>query len=138
MASETYEAVEMRATDWPSISMARTADSRSVSQSNEETAAPARVAPAPASALLSPSVETPKPGSVENSVVKVFSTARYPDPYRPWTKQSPTDLTGTGVVIDVKEPACSFEVMNPGRATGLVAMPLVIELNPPGGNASHA
>jgi ABC-2 type transport system ATP-binding protein len=43
--------------------------------------------------------------------------------------------SGTGVVIDVKEPACSFEVMNPGRATGLVAMPLVIELNPPGGNA---
>ncbi len=46
--------------------------------------------------------------------------------------------SGTGVVIDVKEPACSFEVMNPGRATGVVAMPLVIELDPHGGNAPHA
>jgi S1-C subfamily serine protease len=36
---------------------------------------------------------------IENSVVKVFSTVRYPDPYRPWGKQSPTDITGSGVVI---------------------------------------
>jgi S1-C subfamily serine protease len=42
----------------------------------------------------------PKPGSVENSVVKIFSTVRYPDLYRPWTKQSPSDLTGSGVVIE--------------------------------------
>jgi S1-C subfamily serine protease len=33
------------------------------------------------------------------SVVKVFSTTRYPDIYRPWTKQSPEDETGSGVVI---------------------------------------
>jgi len=33
------------------------------------------------------------------SVVKVFSTTRYPDIYRPWTKQSPLDETGSGVVI---------------------------------------
>ncbi len=39
---------------------------------------------------------------IENSVVKVFSTVRYPDPYRPWTKQSPTDITGSGVVISGK------------------------------------
>ena len=51
---------------------------------------------------------------------------------------APEQLFGPGVVIDVKEPACSFEVMNPGRATGVVAMPLVIELDPPGGNAPHA
>jgi len=43
-----------------------------------------------------------KQGSVENSVVKVFSTARFPDLYRPWTKQSPTDVTGSGVVIEGK------------------------------------
>ena len=36
---------------------------------------------------------------IENSVVKVFSTVRYPDPYRPWTKQSPSDISGSGVVI---------------------------------------
>ena len=36
---------------------------------------------------------------IENSVVKVFSTMRYPDPYKPWTKQAPSDATGSGVVI---------------------------------------
>jgi S1-C subfamily serine protease len=49
--------------------------------------------------------KTPEPakaGSVENSVVKVFSTLRYPDPYRPWTKQPPTEATGTGVIIEGK------------------------------------
>src|SRR3954470_17876486 len=36
----------------------------------------------------SPSVTPPpveaKPAAAENSVVKIFSTARYPDPYKPW------------------------------------------------------
>jgi hypothetical protein len=41
-------------------------------------------------------------------------------------------------VIDVRERACAIEVMNPGRATGLVSMPLVIEVIAPGGNSSHA
>src|ERR1700761_793826 len=41
-------------------------------------------------------------GKVENSVVKVFSTVRYPDPFRPWTKGSPSEETGTGVVIKGK------------------------------------
>jgi S1-C subfamily serine protease len=27
---------------------------------------------------------------------------RYPDPYKPWTKQSPVDVTGSGVIIDGK------------------------------------
>jgi len=39
---------------------------------------------------------------VENSVVKVFSTVRYPDLYKPWTKQSPSEITGSGVVIERK------------------------------------
>ena len=38
--------------------------------------------------------------SVENSVVKVFSTVLPPDPYRPWSKQAPTEVTGSGVVIE--------------------------------------
>jgi S1-C subfamily serine protease len=42
----------------------------------------------------------PGPDAIENSVVKVFSTARYPDPYKPWTKQAPTDVTASGVVIE--------------------------------------
>ncbi|HXQ80808.1 MAG TPA: trypsin-like peptidase domain-containing protein [Opitutaceae bacterium] len=40
--------------------------------------------------------------SVENSVVKVFTTMRHPDVYRPWTKQAPSDATGSGVVIGGK------------------------------------
>jgi S1-C subfamily serine protease len=38
--------------------------------------------------------------SIENSVVKVFSTMRYPDSFKPWTKQAPTEATASGVVIE--------------------------------------
>ena len=41
--------------------------------------------------------------------------------------------SGSGVVVDVREPACTFEVVNPGRATGMVAMPLNVELVAPAG-----
>ncbi len=37
---------------------------------------------------------------VEDSVVKVFSTIRQPDTSKPWTKQSPQEATGTGVIIE--------------------------------------
>jgi len=47
-------------------------------------------------------VPAPAATGVENSVVKIFSTMRYPDPYRPWTKRSPSEATGTGVVIKGK------------------------------------
>jgi S1-C subfamily serine protease len=40
--------------------------------------------------------------NIENSVVKVFSTMRYPDPFKPWTKQAPSEATGSGVVIEGK------------------------------------
>ena len=40
------------------------------------------------------------PNRVEDSVVKVFSTSRQPDVSKPWTKQSPQEATGTGVVIE--------------------------------------
>jgi S1-C subfamily serine protease len=39
---------------------------------------------------------------VSDSVVKIYATVRYPDPYKPWTKLTPTDLTGSGVVIKGK------------------------------------
>ena len=45
---------------------------------------------------------TPNGDAVANSVVKVFATVRYPDPYKPWTKQAPADVTGSGVVIKHK------------------------------------
>src|SRR4051794_14639834 len=50
--------------------------------------------PAPSTA----SAETPSP-AVENSVVKVFSTVRQPDPSRPWTKQEPSEISGSGAII---------------------------------------
>jgi S1-C subfamily serine protease len=36
---------------------------------------------------------------IENSVVKVFASMRYPEPYKPWTKQAASEATGSGVVI---------------------------------------
>jgi S1-C subfamily serine protease len=42
------------------------------------------------------------PPGIENSVVKVFSTMRYPDPFKPWTKQAPAEVSGSGVVIEGK------------------------------------
>src|SRR5580693_8629836 len=40
--------------------------------------------------------------ALENSVVKIFSTMRYPDPFKPWTKQAPSEVSGSGVVIEGK------------------------------------
>jgi S1-C subfamily serine protease len=39
---------------------------------------------------------------VANSVVKVFSSVRYPDFFKPWAKQASTEITGSGVVIEGK------------------------------------
>jgi S1-C subfamily serine protease len=50
-------------------------------------------------AAHAPQSTQPAP-SLENSVVKVFSTLRYPDPFKPWTKQAPTEATASGVVIE--------------------------------------
>src|SRR3990172_690433 len=37
---------------------------------------------------------------IRESVVKVFGTVRAPDLARPWSKQSPKEITGSGAVID--------------------------------------
>ncbi len=42
------------------------------------------------------------PAAVENSVVKVFATQRGPDLVRPWSKSSPREATGSGVIIEGK------------------------------------
>jgi S1-C subfamily serine protease len=42
------------------------------------------------------------PGAVESSVVKIFSTIRAPDVARPWAKASPSEATGSGVVVEGK------------------------------------
>ncbi len=39
-------------------------------------------------------------------------------------------LTKGGAMSDWKDPGCQFEVMNPGRSTGLVAMPVRVALVP--------
>src|SRR5438445_5282139 len=64
----------------------------------------------PSSLTATPPVATPRtseakptPSSaVENSVVKVFSSMRAPDLAKPWAKQAPTEVTGSGVVIEGK------------------------------------
>ena len=57
----------------------------------------------PSPAVATPSATTaPALPAVENSVVKIFSTVRAPDPYKPWAKQSPRDITGSGVIIEGK------------------------------------
>jgi S1-C subfamily serine protease len=38
----------------------------------------------------------------ENAVVKIFSTVRRPDVAKPWTKAAPTEISGSGVVIEGK------------------------------------
>lgn len=43
-------------------------------------------------------VASAAPG-VEQSVVKIITTQRQPDFYRPWTKESPDEISGSGVVI---------------------------------------
>ncbi len=53
-----------------------------------------------------------KNDAVENAVVKIFSTVRYPDYYRPWTKESPADYTGTGVVIEGKRILSNAHVVD--------------------------
>jgi len=50
--------------------------------------------------------------AVENSVVKVFSTVRYPDYFRPWTKEAPSEISGTGVVIEGKRILSNAHVVN--------------------------
>jgi len=69
---------------------------------------PATSIPPPAVAAETPpaKAEVPpaaaKTDTVENSVVKIFATMRAPDPFKPWTKQAPREVTGTGVVIEGK------------------------------------
>lgn len=46
--------------------------------------------------------EKEKESALRDSVVKVSVTTRAPDPLRPWTKQSPREASGTGIVIEGK------------------------------------
>ena len=46
------------------------------------------------------------------SVVKVFSSLHSPNVYRPWAKESPSDATGSGVVISGKRILTNSHVVN--------------------------
>jgi S1-C subfamily serine protease len=48
------------------------------------------------------STESTRERAIRESVVKISTTLRYPDILHPWTKQSPREASGTGVVIDGK------------------------------------
>ncbi len=41
-----------------------------------------------------------QPDVIGNSVVKIFATPRYPDVAKPWAKQAPTEISGSGMVIE--------------------------------------
>src|SRR5438270_13416067 len=61
--------------------------------------------PSPATSAIAAESTTPQvtPSStVENAVVKVFASARYPDLAKPWMKQAPAEVTGSGVIIEGK------------------------------------
>lgn len=71
----------------------------------QDTTPPPAPTPAtpPSPAVATPSAtKAPALPAVENSVVKIFATVRRPDPYKPWTKASPADVTGSGVIIEGK------------------------------------
>lgn len=63
-------------------------------------------------ANATPPVTNAVAGNIDNSVVKIFSTVRYPDTYQPWTKRSPEDATGSGVVIEGKRILTNAHVVN--------------------------
>ena len=50
--------------------------------------------------------------ALENSVVKIFSTARSPDVFRPWQKSAPSESTGSGVVIEGNRILTNAHVVN--------------------------
>lgn len=52
--------------------------------------------------------------SIESAVVKIFTTARSPDLYRPWSKAAPSEMTGSGVVIEGNRILTNAHVVNYG------------------------
>ncbi len=49
---------------------------------------------------------------IESAVVRIFSTSRQPDLYRPWNKAAPTESTGSGVVIEGNRILTNAHVVN--------------------------
>jgi S1-C subfamily serine protease len=51
-------------------------------------------------------------GDVRPSVVKIHATRRAPSVFRPWTKQEPEEVSGSGAVIDGKRILTNAHVVN--------------------------
>ncbi|NJS36111.1 MAG: serine protease [Brachymonas sp.] len=49
---------------------------------------------------------------IERSVVKIYTTARQPDMYRPWSKAAASESTGSGVVIEGNRILTNAHVVN--------------------------
>jgi S1-C subfamily serine protease len=62
--------------------------------------------------LLSLSAASAVAASPEDSVVRVFATLRLPNPTRPWAKQNPVEVMGSGVVIDGKQILTNAHVVS--------------------------
>jgi S1-C subfamily serine protease len=59
-------------------------------------------AAAPPAASAAPEPTPAISHGAENAVVKVFATIRRPDLVRPWAKEAPVEISGSGVVIEGK------------------------------------
>jgi S1-C subfamily serine protease len=68
---------------------------------DDETATP-KVSPPEQKTEPASLVDDAQKNLVENSVVKIFAQVRRPELAKPWTKQSPQEVTGSGVVIEGK------------------------------------
>ena len=53
-----------------------------------------------------------KTAQLESAVVRIFSTARQPDLFRPWNKAAPTESTGSGVIIEGNRILTNAHVVN--------------------------
>lgn len=58
------------------------------------------------------SVAGPRATQLENAVVKIFTTTRPPDVFRPWSRAAPSDISGSGVVIDGQRILTNAHVVN--------------------------
>ena len=56
--------------------------------------------------------DDPKIDAIRESVVKITVSARTPEPVKPWTKSSPRDASGTGVVIEGKRILTNAHVVS--------------------------
>jgi S1-C subfamily serine protease len=74
----------------------------------EKAAPPSAATAIPASAIVSEATSA----AIENSVVKIFSTIRRPDVFKPWAKNAPSEASGTGIIIEGKRILTNAHVVS--------------------------